>query len=109
MFYRDIKSDNILLKPCGESQHLVLSDFGCCLAQEGVGLVVPYFTDDTNKGGNGSLMAPEVMYTMPPVLEGHPFNRSCGLTKQAVSQSRSILIQICTLMHGIVISHKKDF
>ena len=39
---------------------LVIGDFGCCLADTEYGLELPYFTSDTDRGGNCSLMAPEV-------------------------------------------------
>ena len=57
---RDLKSDNILLNDIGPVPHLVVSDFGSCLAHDNGRMWVPYLSDDTNKGGNGSLMAPEV-------------------------------------------------
>jgi len=39
---------------------LVVTDFGCCLADKNHGLVLPYHSADTDKGGNRALMAPEV-------------------------------------------------
>ncbi len=60
---RDLKSDNILVEDtAGQCPHLVVTDFGCCLDgnQEPGGLCVPYTTEQTSKGGNCSLMAPEV-------------------------------------------------
>lgn len=39
---------------------LVISDFGCCLADERVGLQLPFNSSSVERGGNGSLMAPEV-------------------------------------------------
>ena len=39
---------------------LVLSDFGCCLADQKNGLKIPYTTDAISKEGNMALMAPEV-------------------------------------------------
>lgn len=60
--HRDIKSDNILLDTSHVVPHLVLSDFGSCLMEDRFGnMKVPYFTEDTCKGGNRSLMAPEVV------------------------------------------------
>lgn len=38
---------------------LVITDFGCCLA-ENFGLKLPFNTWWVNRGGNGCLMAPEV-------------------------------------------------
>ncbi|XP_060068579.1 serine/threonine-protein kinase Pink1, mitochondrial-like [Ylistrum balloti] len=65
--HRDLKSDNILLD-ChneGTAPHLVISDFGCCLADEENGLQLPYPTIEINKGGNGALMPPEISCTAP--------------------------------------------
>lgn len=60
--YRDLKSDNILLELSEENPCplLVVTDFGCCLADRSNGLSMPYRTLDTDKGGNAALMAPEV-------------------------------------------------
>ena len=55
--FRDLKSDNLLLEWTEGHPHLVLSDFGHCLAGQ---LVMPYPNDCMDKGGNGKLMAPEV-------------------------------------------------
>ncbi|OWF55383.1 serine/threonine-protein kinase PINK1, mitochondrial-like [Mizuhopecten yessoensis] len=65
--HRDLKSDNILLDCHNEATapHLVISDFGCCLADEENGLQLPYPTDEINKGGNGALMPPEISCTTP--------------------------------------------
>ena len=41
---------------------LVITDFGCCLADPAHSLSMPYRTVDTDKGGNVALMAPEVSY-----------------------------------------------
>ena len=40
---------------------LVIGDFGCCLADTEFGQQLPYFTADIDRGGNCSLMAPEVI------------------------------------------------
>lgn len=37
-----------------------MSDFGCALADKKTGLVVPFRSYDTDRGGNAALMAPEV-------------------------------------------------
>lgn len=39
---------------------LVIADFGCCLADEHVGLQLPFTSWYVDRGGNGCLMAPEV-------------------------------------------------
>lgn len=38
----------------------MISDFGCCLADERVGLQLPFPSCYVDRGGNGCLMAPEV-------------------------------------------------
>lgn len=38
---------------------LVITDFGCCLAED-FGLKLPFNSRHVNRGGNGCLMAPEV-------------------------------------------------
>ncbi|XP_033763428.1 serine/threonine-protein kinase PINK1, mitochondrial-like [Pecten maximus] len=64
--HRDLKSDNILLDCNNDTTpHLVISDFGCCLADSENGLHLPYPTDEINKGGNGALMPPEISCTEP--------------------------------------------
>ncbi|KAM8720274.1 hypothetical protein ACLKA7_006335 [Drosophila subpalustris] len=65
--HRDLKSDNVLieLQPNDESPLLVLSDFGCCLADKVHGLRLPYAANDIDKGGNAALMAPEIFNTTP--------------------------------------------
>lgn len=39
---------------------LVITDFGCCLADENIGLRLPLTSSYVDRGGNGCLMAPEV-------------------------------------------------
>jgi len=65
--HRDLKTDNILVDLAGGPEHprLVISDFGCCLADKNTGLRLPYRTYDTDKGGNPALMAPEVALAVP--------------------------------------------
>ncbi|XP_030568298.1 uncharacterized protein LOC115768021 [Drosophila novamexicana] len=65
--HRDLKSDNVLieLQPNDQSPLLVLSDFGCCLADKVHGLRLPYAANDIDKGGNAALMAPEIFNTQP--------------------------------------------
>lgn len=65
--HRDLKSDNILIEKHELSTVplLVLTDFGCCLADRVNGLVVAYPTEDTDKGGNAALMAPEIITKQP--------------------------------------------
>ncbi|XP_036148507.1 serine/threonine-protein kinase PINK1, mitochondrial isoform X2 [Monomorium pharaonis] len=65
--HRDLKSDNILLDLSEETDNspsLVITDFGCCLADKN-GLYLPYNTHNIDKGGNIALMAPEVITAEP--------------------------------------------
>lgn len=64
--HRDLKSDNILVELDSDScPWLVISDFGCCLADERIGLQLPFTSWYVDLGGNGSLMAPEVSTAHP--------------------------------------------
>lgn len=85
--HRDLKSDNVLLEfdsgpirtpspldflrtldisclfyppPTGGCPRLVISDFGCCLTQSDCSLQLPFNSMWVSRGGNASLMAPEV-------------------------------------------------
>lgn len=63
-----MKSDNLLLDLSESSDNcpsLVISDFGCCLADKSNGLYLPYNSHDVDKGGNVALMAPEVITATP--------------------------------------------
>ena len=65
--HRDLKTDNILLSLAGGHQypHLVITDFGSCLADRRNKLRLSYTSWDTDKGGNAALMAPEVSGATP--------------------------------------------
>ncbi|KAM7411304.1 hypothetical protein PAMA_021344 [Pampus argenteus] len=64
--HRDLKSDNVLLEFDSDGcPHLVISDFGCCLAQSDSSLQLPFNSMWVNRGGNASLMAPEVSTAVP--------------------------------------------
>lgn len=64
--HRDLKSDNILIDLNNDVHPiLVLSDFGCSLADKTNGLQLPYTSIDTDKGGNTALMAPEIITKTP--------------------------------------------
>ncbi|NXL62386.1 PINK1 kinase, partial [Chordeiles acutipennis] len=64
--HRDLKSDNILVEfDSVGCPWLVITDFGCCLADENVGLRLPFTSSYVDRGGNGCLMAPEVITASP--------------------------------------------
>ncbi|XP_047464903.1 serine/threonine-protein kinase PINK1, mitochondrial [Mugil cephalus] len=64
--HRDLKSDNVLLEFDSDGcPRLVITDFGCCLAQGDSSLQLPFNTVWVSKGGNASLMAPEVASAVP--------------------------------------------
>ncbi|XP_073650868.1 serine/threonine-protein kinase PINK1, mitochondrial isoform X2 [Tursiops truncatus] len=64
--HRDLKSDNVLVEPDADGcPWLVITDFGCCLADERVGLQLPFTSWYVDRGGNGCLMAPEVSTACP--------------------------------------------
>ncbi|KAM9109128.1 serine/threonine-protein kinase PINK1, mitochondrial isoform 2-T2 [Megaptera novaeangliae] len=64
--HRDLKSDNILVELDADGcPWLVITDFGCCLADERVGLRLPFTSWYVDRGGNSCLMAPEVSTACP--------------------------------------------
>ncbi|XP_006862414.1 PREDICTED: serine/threonine-protein kinase PINK1, mitochondrial [Chrysochloris asiatica] len=64
--HRDLKSDNILVELDADGcPWLVITDFGCCLADERIGLQLPFTSWYVDRGGNGCLMAPEVSTAQP--------------------------------------------
>ncbi|XP_008291384.1 serine/threonine-protein kinase PINK1, mitochondrial [Stegastes partitus] len=64
--HRDLKSDNVLLEFDSDGcPRLVISDFGCCLAQNDSNLQLPFNSVWVSRGGNASLMAPEVTTAVP--------------------------------------------
>lgn len=62
--HRDLKTDNLLLDESTSDlcPHLVIADFGCCLADQQWGLTLPFITEEIDRGGNSALMAPEVFF-----------------------------------------------
>ncbi|XP_062314885.1 serine/threonine-protein kinase PINK1, mitochondrial [Osmerus eperlanus] len=64
--HRDLKSDNVLLEfDSDDCPRLVITDFGCCLAQDDSSLQLPFNSVWVNRGGNACLMAPEVATAVP--------------------------------------------
>lgn len=64
--HRDLKSDNVLLEfDSDRCPRLVITDFGCCLSQSDSNLQLPFNSMWVNRGGNPSLMAPEVATAVP--------------------------------------------
>ncbi|NXP74831.1 PINK1 kinase, partial [Ramphastos sulfuratus] len=64
--HRDLKSDNILVEfDSAGCPWLVITDFGCCLADDSIGLRLPFTSAYVDRGGNGCLMAPEVITASP--------------------------------------------
>ncbi|KAM9786307.1 serine/threonine-protein kinase PINK1, mitochondrial [Neosynchiropus ocellatus] len=64
--HRDIKSDNVLLEfDSAGCPRLVISDFGCSLSQSDRSLLLPFNSMWVDRGGNASLMAPEVASAVP--------------------------------------------
>ncbi|XP_056648015.1 serine/threonine-protein kinase Pink1, mitochondrial [Diorhabda sublineata] len=75
--HRDLKSDNLLLDTTEpEAPMLVISDFGCCLADKTNGLSLPYSSYDVDKGGNTALMAPEIMCQVPGTFSVLNYSKS---------------------------------
>ncbi|XP_063173466.1 serine/threonine-protein kinase PINK1, mitochondrial [Candoia aspera] len=64
--HRDLKSDNVLVEfDSAGCPGLVITDFGCCLADEKLGLRLPFPSWYVDRGGNTCLMAPEVATAVP--------------------------------------------
>ena len=64
--HRDLKSDNLLLDTSEKNAPiLVITDFGCCLADKNHGLTLPFTVYDIDRGGNTALMAPEIITQKP--------------------------------------------
>lgn len=81
--HRDLKSDNILIEVRPNMPpNLVLSDFGCCIADKSYGLQLPYSSGEIDKGGNTALMAPEIINKQPGTFSVLNYTKSdlwaCG-------------------------------
>lgn len=75
--HRDLKTDNLLLDTSEpEAPILVVSDFGCCLADKTHGLMLPYTSYDVDKGGNAALMAPEIINQQPGTFSVLNYSKS---------------------------------
>ena len=89
--HRDLKSDNILVNRTlsstidgakeAQSQNyqfpnLVITDFGCCLADSKLGLKLPYTSYETDRGGNVALMAPEVINAEPGIFSSIDYSKA---------------------------------
>jgi PTEN induced putative kinase 1 len=85
--YRDIKTNNILLDLSQgyDLPEVVISDFGCCLADKSVGLSVPFRTYDTDRGGNAALTAPEISTAVPGAWKYLNFKKSDAWSVGAIS------------------------
>ena len=92
--HRDLKADNILIDTSDQDDHpvLVLSDFGCCLADKNNGLTLPYTSHDMDKGGNTALMAPEIITKTPGTFSVLDYTKSIlGLfSGEIVHKSRAV-------------------
>lgn len=91
--HRDLKSDNILIDLNGNDVYpvLVLSDFGCCLADKNNGLTIPYTSLDIDKGGNTALMPPEILTKTPGTFSILDYSKSdlwaCGAISYEIFDS----------------------
>uniref|UniRef100_A0A8C6U7N9 Serine/threonine-protein kinase PINK1, mitochondrial n=1 Tax=Neogobius melanostomus TaxID=47308 RepID=A0A8C6U7N9_9GOBI len=96
--HRDLKSDNVLLEfDTDGCPRLVITDFGCCLTQRDTSLQLPFNSMWVNRGGNASLMAPEVASAVPgpgvvidysksDAWAANPFYRAVGLESRRYSE-----------------------
>jgi len=76
--HRDLKADNLLVCLDGgpAAPQLVITDFGSCLAGCETGLSLPFPSWDTHRGGNASLLAPEIARARPGKYATLDYSRS---------------------------------
>nr|7T4M_A Chain A, Serine/threonine-protein kinase PINK1, putative [Pediculus humanus corporis]7T4M_B Chain B, Serine/threonine-protein kinase PINK1, putative [Pediculus humanus corporis]7T4M_C Chain C, Serine/threonine-protein kinase PINK1, putative [Pediculus humanus corporis]7T4M_D Chain D, Serine/threonine-protein kinase PINK1, putative [Pediculus humanus corporis]7T4M_E Chain E, Serine/threonine-protein kinase PINK1, putative [Pediculus humanus corporis]7T4M_F Chain F, Serine/threonine-protein k len=76
--HRDLKSDNILVDLSEGDAYptIVITAFGCCLCDKQNGLVIPYRSEDQDKGGNRALMAPEIANAKPGTFSWLNYKKS---------------------------------
>jgi len=73
--HRDLKADNLLISGADDSfPQLVISDFGCCLADGRLRL--PFASWETDRGGNAALMAPEVATAVPGIFTSINYDKA---------------------------------
>lgn len=92
--HRDLKSDNILIEIRPDMPpSLVLSDFGCCIADKVNGLKIPYTSEEIDKGGNTALMAPEIINKQPGAFSVLNYTKAdlwaCGAIAYEIFGSRN--------------------
>lgn len=92
--HRDLKSDNILIEIRPDMPpSLVLSDFGCCIADKVYGLKIPFTSGEIDKGGNTALMAPEIISKQPGAFSILNYTKSdlwaCGAIAYEIFGSRN--------------------
>ncbi|KAF0312757.1 Serine/threonine-protein kinase PINK1, mitochondrial [Amphibalanus amphitrite] len=76
--HRDLKTDNLLVDTSAGRQQpqLVISDFGCCLAETSGALTVPFTSWDVDRGGNLALMPPEISGGRPGRFASLDYSRA---------------------------------
>ena len=77
-----------------EYPHLVITDFGCCLADKHNKLTLSYTSPDTYRGGNCALMPPEISSAIPG-----PFT--------SISYGKSDLWSAATLAYQVTVESTK--